>query len=87
VQVQVVEIPIYSGKTAKKGGAKKRNAVNRSKSQIRTNIFQSHLQFVRGEKEEIFMDDEVRSIEEHSMRSKVAENSESKYKRKGKNIE
>jgi hypothetical protein len=42
---------------------------------------------VRGEKEEIFMDDEIRSIEEHSMRSKVAENSESKYKRKGKNIE
>jgi len=41
--VQVVEIPIYSGKAAKKGGAKKRNAVNRSKSQIRTNIFQSHL--------------------------------------------
>jgi hypothetical protein len=39
VQVQVVEIPIYSGKAAKKGGGKKRNAVNRSKSQIRTNIF------------------------------------------------
>jgi len=32
------------------------------------------------------MDDEVRSIEEQSMRSKFAENSDSKYKRKGKKI-